>query len=300
MRAVPDPILGFYGPGTQMWRINREAVLLGAGTCALLLQLAHPHVAEGVAQHSRFEEDPWRRLRGTLRTSLALVFGDRAAAERAVSRLNRIHGRVRGEARDPVARSLAGERYRALDPALLLWVQATLVMSSVWAYERWVGPLTRREKERFWSEAREFGELLGIPSSRSPRHWHALETYWNEMLAPGGPIQVTPTARRLARSIIRPPLPLVPGRIVDLLVLPSLNLLPPRVREGYGIRWGRWQQDMSRVADAGIRLWVRALPAAWRAMPQARSAERRARAQPTGSLSSHAPHSWWTAEAGDQ
>ncbi len=127
-------------------------------------------------------------------------------------------------------------------------------------------------------EAREFGELLGIPPSRSPADWAALESYWRQMLAPEGPIQVTPTARRLARSIIRPPLPLVPGPVVDLLVLPSLNLLPPRVRAAYGIPWGPWQQRLGAVADSAIRLWVRALPASWRAMPQARSAGRRARA----------------------
>ena len=93
---IPDPILGFHGPGTAMWRVNREAVLLGAGQAALLLQIAHPHVAEGVAQHSEFEADPWRRLRGTLRTTLDLVFGDGPAAERAVARLNGIHARVKG------------------------------------------------------------------------------------------------------------------------------------------------------------------------------------------------------------
>ena len=45
---TPDPVLGFYGPGSQMWRVNREAVLLGAGPAALLLQVAHPLIAEGV------------------------------------------------------------------------------------------------------------------------------------------------------------------------------------------------------------------------------------------------------------
>src|SRR5512144_1521758 len=49
----PHAVLGFYGPDSIMWRINREAVLLGAGPAALLLQVAHPLVAEGVAQHSR-------------------------------------------------------------------------------------------------------------------------------------------------------------------------------------------------------------------------------------------------------
>jgi hypothetical protein len=49
------PLLGFYGPDSMMWRINREAVLLGAGPAALLLQIAHPSVAErrGRAQRLR-------------------------------------------------------------------------------------------------------------------------------------------------------------------------------------------------------------------------------------------------------
>src|SRR4029453_17429416 len=48
----PDLIYGFHGPGSTMWRVNREAVLLGAGPAALLLQIAHPHAAEGVAQQT--------------------------------------------------------------------------------------------------------------------------------------------------------------------------------------------------------------------------------------------------------
>jgi uncharacterized protein (DUF2236 family) len=74
------PLLGFYGPDTMMWRINREAVLLGCGPAALLLQIAHPMVARGVAEHSNFESDPFRRLHGTINTTMALVFGDGEAA----------------------------------------------------------------------------------------------------------------------------------------------------------------------------------------------------------------------------
>ena len=58
---------GLYGPDSEAWRLNREAMLLlGAGPRALLLQLAHPAVAAGVADHSDFRADPWRRLAGTL------------------------------------------------------------------------------------------------------------------------------------------------------------------------------------------------------------------------------------------
>lgn len=271
----PDPLRGFHGPDSPLWKVNREAVLLGAGPAALLLQIAHPHVAEGVAQHSAFEADPWLRLRRTLRTTLAIVFGDGPTAEAAVGRLNGVHATVRGEATDELARTLAGERYRALDPELLLWVQVTLVWSSVRAYEAWVGPLTAAERETLWSEAREVGRRLGIPLAVSPSDWPALEAYWTRMLRPDGPIVVTPTARRMAATIIRPPMPGLPGVVVDALATPGLALLPPRLRSDYGIAWGRSRVALARLGAIGLRTWVRLMPRGWRALPQARAAEER-------------------------
>ncbi len=258
-----------------MWRINREAVLLGAGPTALLLQIAHPHVAEGVAHHSTFESDPWKRLHGTLATTLDLIFGDTRRAERAVRRLNRIHAGVRGNADDPVAVAVAGPSYRALDPALLLWVQATLFRTSVEAYAAWVRPLTEEDIEAYWQETRQVGQRLGIPLSLSPVDSPAFSAYWDRMLDPSGPIHVTPTARRLSRLIVRPPLPALPAPVVDLLALPAIGLLPPRIRDEYGLPWGQPHEPLFRLASAGLRAYVNALPRSWRAMPQARAAERR-------------------------
>ena len=290
-RATPDPILGFYGPSTQMWRINREAVLLGAGPAALLLQIAHPLVAEGVAQHSQFEADPFARLRNTLMTTMDLVFGDGSTAERALRRLNGVHAAVKGQVTDAEAmRASAGATaYRAMDPALLLWVQATLIVTSVTAYQRWVGALTDHEKETFWQEARRVGPRMGIPLDRSPASWPALLAYWDSMLSSDGPIQVTPTARRLAPMILRPPLPAVPGACVDILGLPGLGLLPPRIREDFGIAWSPRRERAARLLGRTVKLWVRAVPPGWRAMPQARAAERRSRAATAGSIQSQRP-----------
>jgi uncharacterized protein (DUF2236 family) len=206
-----------------------------------------------------------------------VVFGDGAAAERAVRRLNGIHRSVRGEASDPVARAVAGATYRALDPELLLWVQATLIVTSVEAFGRWVRPIGDQERDTFWQEARAVGIRLGIPLSLSPADWSALLAYWDRMLAPGGPIRVTPTAKRLARTIVRPPFPLVPAPVVDLLNLPGLALLPPRLRDEFGIPWGPRRETMADVAARGLRAWVRVVPRDWRAMPHARAAERRVR-----------------------
>ncbi len=259
-----------------MWRINREAVLLGSGPAALLLQIAHPHVAEGVAQHSDFVAAPFRRLAATVHTTMGLVFGDGPRAERAGRRLNGVHAGVRGEAADPVAREVVGAAYRALDPELLLWVQATLIMTSVRSYERWVGPLTPAEREGFWAEARRVSVGIGIPLSHSPVDWPAFERYWNRMLAPDGPIQITPTARSLAPMIVRPPIPLVPGPLLDLAGLPALALLPERIRAGFGLPWSARREAVAGAAAIGLRTWVRLMPPRWRAMPQARAAERRA------------------------
>ncbi len=262
-RTRADALLGFYGPDSMMWRINREAVLLGAGPAALLLQVAHPLVAAGVAEHSTFELDPFARLRGTLITTMDLVFGDGRRAEAAVRRLNSVHASVRGEG------------YRALDPQLLLWVQVTLIKTSVDAYSRWVGPLSAGQREQFWQEARRVGVRLGIPLAQSPADWPALTDYWARMLAVDGPIHATPTALRLSPLILRPPLPLLPGSVVDLLGLPGMALLPPRLRDEFGIKWTATDEAVARGLSAAVRAWTSAVPGPLRWMPQARAAYRR-------------------------
>src|SRR6478735_4277931 len=128
-----DP--GLYGPGSEAWRLNREAMLLlGAGPRALLLQLAHPSVAAGVAEHSDFQADPWGRLNGTLRSYLRIVYGSSAAARAEIRRLNALH------------RSISGAGYTARDPVLSLWVHATLVDSTMAVADAWLEPLGERRR----------------------------------------------------------------------------------------------------------------------------------------------------------
>ncbi|HET9498471.1 MAG TPA: oxygenase MpaB family protein, partial [Candidatus Limnocylindria bacterium] len=60
-RRIPEA--GLFEPGSISWRVDREAVVLAGGTCALLMQIAHPAVAAGVDAHSDFQVDPFARLR---------------------------------------------------------------------------------------------------------------------------------------------------------------------------------------------------------------------------------------------
>lgn len=285
---------GFYGPASEAWRLNREAMLLlGAGPRALLLQIAHPLVAAGVAEHSDFRDDPWARLAGTLRSYLRIVYGTSESARGEIRRLNELHRGIRGDVLEPQARHRHGSRYSALDPELGLWVHATLVDSTIAAYDAWIEPLPREQRARYYEETLPVGRAFGIPTSVLPPDLDAFESYLEGMLAPGGPIEVGDVARELATGILHPPLgpaataagwpfdrvaPMldgIPSRAYSWLFWPSIGLLPPRVREGYELPWGLWQRVVATWLVATWQAWRPMLPPAFRHMPQALRADRR-------------------------
>ncbi|HET8777890.1 MAG TPA: oxygenase MpaB family protein, partial [Candidatus Limnocylindria bacterium] len=57
---------GLFGPDSVSWRVDREVLVLAGGSCALLMQAAHPFVAAGVVEHSTYATDPFGRLLRTL------------------------------------------------------------------------------------------------------------------------------------------------------------------------------------------------------------------------------------------
>ena len=131
-----------FEPDAAIRRIGGESALMLAAGRALLMQVAHPLVAAGVADHSGFQEDPWRRLARTMQAVYAVVYGTRPEAERIRRGVAAAHAHVHGELREHVGRFAAGTPYRADDPALTLWVHATLVDTALVVYSRFVGPIS--------------------------------------------------------------------------------------------------------------------------------------------------------------
>ncbi len=227
--GVPgDP--GLFGPGSEVWRISRERVLLAAGPAALLLQLAHPLVAAGVAQHSDFTGDPLRRLRGTLDATLTVVFGDRQQAHAAAARVGAQHRLVTGHLPEAVGRFPAGTPYRAGDPDLARWVHATLVWTALAVTDRFVGPVSRARRTAYLVEMGRFGRLFGVPDRLLWSDCDAIEDYGRSVVA--DVLEVGPHARTAAAQV---------------LTL-AAGLLPPRVRAGYRLPWGARE----RAADAAL------------------------------------------------
>lgn len=298
--ARMDEAAGLYGPGSEAWALNREALLLlGAGPRALLLQIAHPLVAEGVDQNSGFREDPWSRLASTTRSYLRIVYSSASSARAEIRRLNTMHRSITGPTQDLEARRRHGPRYEARDPELSLWVHATLVDSTIEAYDRWIEPLSRDRRERYYAETRSIGRAFGIPDDLLPAGLDAFEAYLASMLDPSGPVHPTATARELAGYILHPSLgpvvrqapiarllgPLtervsrvasaVPPVAYDWTALPAVALLPPATRAEYGLRWGVPERVVAAWLTATWRAWRPVIPAGWRQFSRARAADAR-------------------------
>jgi uncharacterized protein (DUF2236 family) len=231
------------------------------------MQFAHPKVAAGVRDHSRFQDDPAGRLRRTFDLTLAWVFGSRDEAIEAVRIVNRRHDTVRGPG------------YSARDPELLMWVQATLVYSAIRAYRGFVGPLTDAEADQYYQDTKEIGVLLGIPRGMYPASLSEFQAYIDEMMD-RGEVTVGDDARRLGAIVLQPKFPGVPRMAFTPLRTVTAGLLPQRIRAQYGLKWGRLERATFAACETMLPRLLPITPKAVRFLPPARQAYRRLQLQP--------------------
>jgi uncharacterized protein (DUF2236 family) len=274
-----DP--GLYGPGSEVWRVGRERVLLAGGAAALLLQLAHPLVAAAVADHSSFRQDPFERLRATLDAVLAISFGDREQAHRSAAAVSATHRRVRGVLADPVGRYPAGTPYRASDPGLALWVHATLVFAALESYSSLVEPLGPRRRERYYQEAKRFAGLFGVPDAMLPVRYVDFQEYWRSMVA-GPDLSAGPAARDLAAAVLKPPVTAMLRPALAPLRAFTAGLLPERIRREFGLAADEPGRSLFSLIRSTIRSGVRIAPPSVRYWPHYRVARARLAAAGVG------------------
>ena len=187
---------GLFGPASVAWRVSTDLASPVAGLRSLLMQALHPLAMAGVDQHSGWRRDPVGRLAATSAYLATVTFGERAVAEQAAARVRRIHDHVRG------VDAVTGRRYAAGDPALLLWVHAALVQSSLAAVWAFGTPLSAQDSDRYVEEMMVAAELVGVPRPLVPASVAELERYvaW---VRPG--LSCTPAARESMAYLLDPP-----------------------------------------------------------------------------------------------
>jgi uncharacterized protein (DUF2236 family) len=252
-----DP--GLFGPGSEVWRVGRERVLLLGGPAALLLQLAHPLVAAGVADHSGFRDDPFDRLRATLDATLRISFGDTEQAEEAARRVRATHRTVVGTLPATIGPFVAGTPYAATDPGLALWVHATLVSVAIETYELMVGSLPPDRRERYYREAARFAGLFGVTDEVLPATYRSFVDYLRTMEGSDA-LTVGNQARRLAELVLDPPVPLPLRLSRPAFRALTSAILPDRVRLRFGLAWGAPERALARAAGRAVRSTIRLWP----------------------------------------
>ena len=245
---------GYFAPESVIRRLGNTPLVpfLGGGP-AVLLQVAHPLVAAGVCDHSDVQHDLWRRLVHTLRALYLIAFGTKEEAERAVELVQAVHAQVQGATRAQLGRFPAGTPYSASDPELMLWVHATLVHASLAAYERFVQPLSREDRERYYQEMALVARLFGTPASVIPRSLADFRDYFAAQIT-GETILVTAPAREVAGVILEARLPAAVRVFVPAHRLSTAGLLPARLREQYGLRWSTLHELALQLAARSMRI----------------------------------------------
>ncbi|HVM08700.1 MAG TPA: oxygenase MpaB family protein [Acidimicrobiales bacterium] len=245
-----------FPPHAVVRRVNAEPpISTGAGR-ALLLQLAHPAVAQGVADHSEFKANPFKRLQGTLEAMYVVVFGPRDLAEGVGRRIRWIHEFV------------VGPSYAANDPANLLWVHATLVDTAMRCHDEMLRPLRPAEAETYYQEMTRVATFFGLARDDQPATLAEFRSYFSDTVRS---LHFTDTGRDLARFIVRPELPLdlhVPlAPVVALHRLVTLGLTPAHLRDELGLRWGPREQRRFEAATGSLRRVFRSTPRLVRTLP---------------------------------
>jgi uncharacterized protein (DUF2236 family) len=262
----------FFARDSAIWRVDREMALLLGGGRALLMQIAHPKIAAGVADHSRFLTDPLGRLKQTMETMWSIVFDDLPLARASLARLSETHKRVQGRVRD-VDVSARGAAYSAQDPELLLWVHATLVDSALVVYDRFVAPLSHEERRLYYEDSKKLALLLGVPEPTLPATLEDFQKYVTAMVDSDS-IAVGPAAASLAQAILYPP-PWYLKTVAPLNVLITAGLLPAKLRRAYRLNWDGKREKVLRLVATSTRAALPFVPAVLRVVPHARTAEAR-------------------------
>lgn len=256
--SAPKPAEGIFGADSVSWKVNRESALFLAAGRAALLQLAHPWVASAIAEHSRTLHDPIGRFHNTFRVMFTMAFAPVDSAFAAARRLHRRHAGIRGALTECAGRFAQASRYEANDIAALRWVYATLVDSSVIAYELALPKLNASEVEQYYAESQKTAALFGIPPDCLPKDWRAFRQYFAAILL-SDELGVGQAAVQMAHQLqagaglkVRSPF---------WYSALTTELLPPRLREEFHFAYGERERRSTERALRWLRRIYPHLPA---------------------------------------
>jgi uncharacterized protein (DUF2236 family) len=229
----PDEAFGdVYGVARLVHR-ELPSMLVG-GVGSLFFQMLHPYAMAGVAQHSRYQEDPLGRVLRTANFIGATTFGSKATAQIAIDRVLSVHEYVHGIADD-------GEPYDANDPHLLLWVHCAEIYMFLNGYRRFGSQrLSDYEADHYVKEMAPLARTLGVldpPETVAELNASLLGFRGELRLSADGATARDFIAYGVTRSHAQ-------RAVYRLVVLSAWSLLPPYAQELLGVRQRGWRDRL--------------------------------------------------------
>ncbi len=240
--------------------------MLVGGLGSLFFQMLHPYAMAGVADHSRYQDDPLGRLLQTANFISATTYGSKESAKKAIARVQNVHNFVHGVADD-------GVPYDANDPHLLLWVHCAEIFMFLTSYRRFGATrLSDQQADQYVDEmaplARDFGVLDPPRSVRDLTR--TLEGFRPELrLSADGVIARDFVAHRVVTSRTQ-------RFVYRIFVLSAWALLPVWAADLLGVKTNTTFDRLivrpsTRVLSALFRLAVPAPPQVARVSPPSTS-----------------------------
>jgi len=244
-----------YGRDSTIRRVACEPAVALLIPRALTLEVAHPKIAAGVRDHSRFRAVPWRRLWATSDVAARILWGDAATAHAAAAQVYRFHDHINGTV-EAAGLSDAAASYTAHDATLLVWVWATLVDTLRCGYERWVAPFTDAEADAFYADMTTFALFFGIPRSLVPSNRVEFDAYLDGVLDGDG-LTPTSTSRAVVHDVLWFQHRLVPSAVVHRLRVLSIGTLDPRLRARFGLQLSEPDEELFTRLDGQLKRYYR-------------------------------------------
>lgn len=251
---------------------------------AFLLQVAHPVINAGVAEHSVYRSDPWGRARRSTELLWPVVYARPEAARRKAGELRERHRHIKGVDRH-------GNRYHAFNPEAWAWVHGTGFDATIRMHELFGTPPDDDARQQMFQEWRQIGLMLDVDPQQMPATEAQYWVYFHDMIEHRlelGEVARDLLSERYYREQPRPPVKWLPEPVWrhslsvlgPLMHLNTIGTLPRRFRERFDIPWTARDERRFRRWCRCCRISWRLTPPPLRYIPLARRAMRDARRHP--------------------
>ncbi|OJJ69493.1 hypothetical protein ASPBRDRAFT_57157 [Aspergillus brasiliensis CBS 101740] len=217
-------------------QILQEGILFAGSGAALLLQAAYPNIKSAFEEASKTKTETITPantstdnnlatdLSNTLQTALSyiacLVFGTKEEKKRLLDLLQKDH--------PPLPTKLP------CDPSIQLWLTATLYATATDFYQRIYGRVDYRTAEKAYIEFTTILSCVNIAKDVWPPTRQAFWAYWDDQIER---LNVSGDAHLFAKDLLyRTNLPRWVTAVKPLLRVITIEMLPPRIREAYGLK----------------------------------------------------------------